>query len=192
MGVNVIEATIALPPPSINCPLELTDTIADWLADAAAPKSSATDRVVCTPFARAPVVFMLVVHGLTVTVWPLDKGRPAGNEELEILKIQEPKVVVPVAVLPPEVILNAGVSPPLVNVRVVAAVVPNSGTPEGKPNVVPANAPAIVPLTFSVVSPAATKARPALLPSPQADSIVTTAATDAINFKRIFFIFNLF
>ena len=49
-----------------------------------------------------------------------------------MVKIQEPKLVKPVAVVPPDEILNVGELPPLVNCSVVAAVVPNSGTPAGK------------------------------------------------------------
>lgn len=65
---------------------------------------------------------------------PTPSGDSGGKVDDTILKIHEPKVVVPEAELPCEVMANAGAAEAVVNTRVVAAVVPNEGTPAGKVN----------------------------------------------------------
>ena len=67
-GVSVTVPTLL--PFSVSAPPGVTEMITDEPADAAAPSSSATDRLVATPFATAPVVLTLMLQGLTVTVWP--------------------------------------------------------------------------------------------------------------------------
>ena len=118
-------------PLRVNCPPGLTATVTDAPAEAAAPSRSATLRLVATPFAVAPAVLTLRLHGLTVTVCPTASGEPAGNVEAVTRKWHEPNVVVPLAVLPPEAIENAGVVEVLVNATVVVAVVPKEGMPAG-------------------------------------------------------------
>jgi hypothetical protein len=60
---------------------------------------------------------------LTLNTLPAAKGEPAGNGDvLAIVKMQDPKVVTPVAVKPPLVIENPGVAPELVNATVVGPV----------------------------------------------------------------------
>lgn len=61
-------------------------------------------------------------------------GDGGGKVDATILKIHEPKVVVPEAALPCEVMANVGDAESVVNTRVVVAVVPNEGTPAGKVN----------------------------------------------------------
>ena len=51
-----------------------------------------------------------------------------------ILNLQDPNVVVPVAVTPPAVMANAGVAEVLVKASVVGVVVPKAGTPVVKVN----------------------------------------------------------
>ena len=57
---------------------------------------------------------------------------PDGNVDAVMVKIQEPKVVAPVAVAPSALMANAGVSPVLVKATIVGVVVPKSGTPAAK------------------------------------------------------------
>ena len=57
---------------------------------------------------------------------------PAGKVDAVMVKMQEPKVVAPVAVAPSALMANAGVAPALVKATVVAVVVPKSGTPAAK------------------------------------------------------------
>ena len=57
---------------------------------------------------------------------------PAGKVDAVMVKMQEPKVVAPVAVAPSALMANAGVEPVLVKATVVAVVVPKSGTPAAK------------------------------------------------------------
>ena len=66
MGVSVTVPTLL--PFSVSWPPAVTARITDEPAEAAAPRSSATLRDVATPFATAPVVFTLMLHGFTVTV----------------------------------------------------------------------------------------------------------------------------
>ena len=82
--------------------------------------------------AVAPAVFTVMLQGLTVTVRPTARGWPAGTVDCVTAKMHEPKVVVPVAVLPSELMENAGVVEVLVNATVVVDVVPSDGTPAGK------------------------------------------------------------
>ena len=97
-----------------------------------------------------------MLHGLTMTVFPWASGEPAGNVDCVTRKWQEPKVVLPLAVLPPEAIENAGVVEVLVNASVVGATVPNSLIPAGKANEVFATAAVVVGDAASVVSAVAT------------------------------------
>lgn len=67
-------------------------------------------------------------------MFPTPSGDGGGKVDATILKIHEPKVVVPEAALPCEVMANVGDAESVVNTRVVVAVVPNEGTPAGKVN----------------------------------------------------------
>jgi hypothetical protein len=63
-------------------------------------------------------------------VLPFARGEGGANVEAVILKMHDPNAVVPVAVLPPALIENAGLASVLVNITVVAVpVVPKSLTP---------------------------------------------------------------
>lgn len=162
IGVSVTVPTLL--PFSVSWPPAVTATITDEPAEAAAPRSSATLREVPTPFATAPVVFTLMLHGFTVTVWPFASAWPAGNDEPVTTKMHEPKRSVPVAELPPDAILNPGLLLEPVNVTVVSEVVPNCGTPDENENGVSASAAVMVPLAAKVVS----EATPSCLPEAEA------------------------
>lgn len=73
-----------------------------------------------------------------------------------IAKMHEPNVVVPVAVLPPDAIENAGVVAVLVKATVVVAVVPNEDTPDGNAKEVFATAAVVVGEAGRAVSEVAT------------------------------------
>ena len=76
----------------------------------------------------------MMLQGSTVVVAPRARGEGGTNEDAVTRKWHEPKVSVPVAVLPPDVTENVGVVVVLVNATVVAAVVPKAGTPFAKLN----------------------------------------------------------
>ncbi len=65
-----------------------------------------------------------MLQGLTVMVLPTAKGDDASKVDEVIVKMHEPKVVVPVAVLPPDEMVNAGVAEVSLNATVVVDVVP--------------------------------------------------------------------
>ena len=156
-------------------PPALTPTVTVELADAAAPSTSATERLVAWPLATAPVVLALTVQGLTVTVWPRASGWPAAKVERVTTKMQEPKAAVPPALLPPELTSNPGAAAVPLNARVVVPVVPRAGTPDGNAKDVPANAPATVALAGMVASALATRMGSLLPPPPQAASRAAAA-----------------
>ena len=81
-----------------------------------------------------PEVAATNAQGSTWTLFLKASGEIAGKVEAVTVKMQEPKVVGPVAVAPPALMANAGVEPPLVKPTVVKVVVPKSGTPAAKVN----------------------------------------------------------
>jgi len=158
----------------------LTAIVTDAPAEDAAPSRSATLREVATPFADAPAVFTLMLHGLTVTVCPTASAEPAGNVEEVTRKWHEPNVVVPVAVLPPDAIENAGVVAVLVNATVVVAVVPKDGTPAGNAKGVFATAAVVVGAAAKLVSELATRAGVSLPPPHAVRKALATKATTSV------------
>lgn len=102
--------------------------------DAADPSTRATLLDSACPLAAWPCVFTVILQGSTVRMFPTPSGDGGGKVDATILKIHEPKVVVPEAALPCEVMANVGDAESVVNTRVVVAVVPNEGTPAGKVN----------------------------------------------------------
>jgi len=180
-GVNVTVPTDW--PFRVSCPPGLTATLTDAPAEAAAPSRSATLRVLATPFAAWPLMLTLMLQGWTVTVCPTANGDPAGNVDEVTAKMQEPKVVVPVAVLAPEAIENAGVVAVLVNATVVVAVVPKEATPEGNANGVFATAAVVVGDAARLASAAATWAGSSLPPQAARKALANRAST---SFKVLF------
>src|SRR6478609_4627349 len=124
---------------------------------------------------------MLMLQGLTVKVLPSARGECAGNVDEAILKMHEPKVVAPIAVLPPDVTVKAGIGDVSLNVTVVADVLPNEVTPEGNENAVLTTAPVTAGDTATVVSAIAT-AGASLPPLPPPHALKTAAAATASNF----------
>ncbi len=155
-------------------PPELMVMATDCPVEVVPPNCKVVVRGRATLSAGCPTVATLIEHGLTVTVAPFASGWPAGKLELETTKIHEPKFVVPVAVAPPEAILKAGVVPVLVKAKVVAAVVPNSGTAPKVKGVL-ATALAIVAFVATVTSAEATVTGVGSVP-PQAASMTTEVA----------------
>ena len=99
--------------------------------ETAVPSVRLTFRVVVEPSARPPAVATFNVQGLILmSPRPTVRG-PAGKFDDTIVKMHDPKVVVPVAVLTPEAMLNDGVALVLVKAKVVGAVVPKPSTPVG-------------------------------------------------------------
>ena len=111
-----------------------------------------------------------------MTVWPTARGEPEGNVDAVTRKWHEPNVVVPVAVLPPEAIENAGVVEVLVNATVVVTVVPKEATPAGNANALFATAAVVVGAAGSATLVVATwtGTGASSLP-PQATRVVATA-----------------
>ena len=95
-------------------------------------------------------------------------------------KWHEPNDVVPLAVLPPEAIENAGVVEVLVNASVVVAVVPNDETPVGNANVLFVTAAVVVGAagraTLVVATWTGTGASPP--PPPHATRVMATATVN--------------
>lgn len=112
-----------------------------------------------------------MLHGLTMTVLPRASGEGATNVDCVTRKSHEPKLVVPLAELPPEAIENEGVVEVLVNANVVGATVPNSLTPDGNAKEVFTTAAVIVGDTASVVSAVATRGGALPPPPPQATRV---------------------
>jgi hypothetical protein len=112
------------------------ETEIDVPDDAAASSTRVTLRISPWPLAVCPWVFTLMLQGSTVIVLPTVNGEGGRKVDCVIVKWHEPKVVVPVAVSPPELMENAGVVDVLVNATVVVAVVPNDETPPGYENAV--------------------------------------------------------
>lgn len=144
-------------PFSVSWPFALTPTVTVAPADDAAPRTNATEREVAIPFAMAPVVFTLKLQGFTVIVSPTRRF-PTVPVVAATAKMQEPKLSAPVAVLPPEAILNAGLATVPVNVTVVSPVVPNCETPDANVNGTFARAAVMVAFAASVVSDATPRA----------------------------------
>ena len=115
-----------------------------------------------------------------MTVCPTANGDPAGNVDDVTAKMQEPKVVVPVAVLAPEAIENAGVVAVLVKATVVVAVVPKEVTPEGNANGVFATAAVVVGDAARLASAAATWAGVSSLPPQPARKALATTANSSV------------
>lgn len=98
----------------------------------------------------------LILQGSTVRILPKASGDIGGKVDAVILKMHEPKVVVPDAAFPCELIANAGDADAAVNTRVVGAVVPKAGTPAAKVNGACTTAAATDGDAFRVASAAAT------------------------------------
>jgi hypothetical protein len=113
-------------------PLGLMMTGRTRLEDSRVPSTKETLRELDEPFAAPPDVATLSVQGLIVMTRPLAKGELAGKVEAVMVNMQEPKVVTPVAVAPPDEMLKVGEAAVLVKATVVAAVVPKAGTPLAK------------------------------------------------------------
>ena len=111
-------------------PLALIVTNTSTGLETAVPSVILTLRVVVEPSARPPAVATFNVQGLVLAARPTARG-PAGKVVADGVKMHDPKVVVPVAVLTPEAMLNDGVALVLVKAKVVGAVVPKPSTPVG-------------------------------------------------------------
>ena len=99
------------------------------------------------------------------------------------------EVVAPIAVLPPDVTVNAGNGACIVrDVTVVADVLPNEARPEGKENTVLTMAPVTVGDTPTVVSATATAGGASLPPPPPQALNPTTAATASKTPKAFIFL----
>lgn len=83
------------------------------------PKTRTTSREAGMPLALAPLVLAFMLHGFTLTTLPRANGDSAGKVEAVTVKIHDPKVVTPDAVLPLLVIVKAGVALLLVKATVV-------------------------------------------------------------------------
>lgn len=127
-----------------------------------------------------------MLQGWTVMTLPTASGDGAVKVEAVIVKMHEPKVVVPVAVLPPDEIENAGVVDVLVNATVVVAVVPNDVTPDGyaKEVLVTADVTAAeAAMEASDVAAAGAESPP---PPPPPQALKMTAATAATKTSEAF------
>ena len=97
------------------------------------PITKFTGRLFVEPLALPPDVATFNWQGSTRTLWLTARGEPAGKVDTVTAKMQEPNVVVPVAVALPVLMAKAGLSPTPVKVTVVGvALVPKSGTPAEK------------------------------------------------------------
>jgi hypothetical protein len=169
-----------LVPFTVSWPPGLTESVMLEPDDTAAPSCSAALLVAPTPVACSPAEFTLMLHGLTTIVCPWASLLPDGKVEVTTAKSHEPKVVVPVAVLPPDAIENAGVVDVLVNASVVVPVVPKSGTPAVNVNGTFATAgavAAVVGMTASDATTATGAGSPP--PPPQAVRLAATTMADA-------------
>lgn len=137
-----------------------------------------------TPLAVLPLVAISSEHGLIVMVVPA--GMDKSDEALG-LKMQEPKVIGPVAVCPPLVMVKL----PPENETVVGPAVPNSGTPPGKLKLWPfracKKAGPVVGLRAMLALLVATGVGTVVLPPPQAANVATEAARNKV--CKIFEIF---
>ena len=115
------------------------------------PNTNVTIRLLAEPLALPPDVAALSWHGLTRTLWLTASLESAGKVDAVMVKMQEPNVVVPVAVAPPALMANAGVAPVLVKATVVGVVVPKSGTPAAKVKGSFTTAAAVVAVTAAAV-----------------------------------------
>ena len=96
--------------------------------DATPSKLREVNTGVLTPFAGTPVVFATRLQAAIVIFLPTcNSGKLDGKVDSVIWKRQEPKVVVPFEVKPPDAIVVAPV--PVPKVTEVLAVVPNLATP---------------------------------------------------------------
>ena len=105
--------------------------------------------------------------------------------------MQEPKVVTPVAVLPPEVMLKVGEAAVLVRAKVVAVpVVPKAGTPAGKLKGVLTTAAAFNAVTgVETLAVLVTEEKPGeLLPPPPQAARVTAKIAANPNFESFIII----
>jgi hypothetical protein len=155
------------------------------------PNAKEALRVLDAPLAVKPDVGTLRLQSAIRMTAPLINVLGGVKVDAVMVKMQEPKVVTPVAVFPPEAMLKAGDVAVLVNKTVVAAVVPRPGTPDENTNGVLATALATVGFTAAVrLAVAATTGAGALLPPPQAASAaVVTAARmnlEALNIMTFF------
>lgn len=132
-------------------PLELITTGRFLPFEFRVPSTNFTSRSVAAPLALPPEVAAFNEQGLTRTDWPFASLEPAGKVDSVIVKMQDPKVVVPVALTPSALMANAGVSVALVNSTVVGVVVPKSGTPAANVKGWFTTAAAVVAVTAAVV-----------------------------------------
>jgi hypothetical protein len=151
--------------------------------------TSVTLRSTVEPSAGAPSVATFSVQGFTVMTAPWRSTEVEGNVELVIVKIHDPILRAPVAVLPPEAIAKVGAADVPARVTVVAAVVPKSGTPAAKAKGWEATASARVVVTetggrFTVATGVAGPS----LPPPQPTTIKETARTLAARLNLLFII----
>lgn len=116
------------------------------------PNANFTSRLLAAPLAIPPDVATLSWQGLTRTIWPTASLEPAGKVDAVMAKMQEPNVVVPVAVAPPALMANVGEASVLVNLTSVDVVVPSSvGRPAGKVKGTFTTAAAVVDVTAAAV-----------------------------------------
>lgn len=171
------------------------------------PKTRTTSRAAGMPLALAPLVLAVILQGFTFTTLPIANGDSGGNVEAVTVKIQDPKVVLPVAVLPPLVMANAGVALLLVKATVVAPVratgvapavpsVPEKplakvATVGVAPAVAGARATMLVALTAAVVFLFATDIGSGESPPPQAASVAANVRPKA-NLARFTLAFEFF
>jgi hypothetical protein len=131
----VTTATVTVPTVILlitTLPLVLMVTGRTRLEDSRVPSTKDTLRELDEPFAAPPDVATLSVQGLIVIALPSANAEPAGKVDAVTVKVQEPKVVTPVAVAPPDEMLKVGEAAVLVKATVVKAVVPKAGTPLAK------------------------------------------------------------
>ena len=137
--VSFVGTVAIVEPPTVTTPAEEIETpVADAAICCASETAVPNDKVALVltgvPLATAPVVCKFKEHGSIVTVFPTANGLGATKSDVVIVKMQEPKLMVPLAFLPPEAMATVGAAPVPANATVVAAVVPIAGT-AGKVNV---------------------------------------------------------
>ena len=119
--------------PLVTEPLLLTVT--DWLneLDTKFPNANCAAFNAGNPLAVIFAVLIVKVHGSTLVTLPAEKGWPEGKVEVVKVKMHEPKVVTPLAVNPPLVILTFGVAPVPLKATVVVPVTLTGAPAASKP-----------------------------------------------------------
>ena len=120
--------------PLVTEPLLLTVT--DWLneLDTKFPNANCAAFNAGNPLAVIFAVLIVKVHGSTLVTLPAEKGWPEGKVEVVKVKMHEPKVVTPLAVNPPLVILTFGVAPVPLKATVVVPVTLTGAPAASKPS----------------------------------------------------------